>query len=129
MVVAISNPPKKSDDTSGEFSKPQSEIRSLGGTQQKDFGPRGKGRSQVGFMPRSLAVAGSSSANMKLQPMKFVQPAAAAATATSQPHQASAEKSGASDDGGSKDETTPPAGDPNPNGNSATSSNAAAKSN
>jgi len=83
--VAISNPPKKKDDSgdnSSSSSRPQtSEVRSLGGTTQKEFGPRGKGRSQVGFMPRSLAVGMPSKPDIKLQPMKFVKPASVSATA------------------------------------------------
>jgi len=67
--VALSNPPKKSTETS------QSEIKSLGGTGSTDFGPRGKGRSQVNFTPRSLTLPPKQSSN--LQPMKFVKPAEA----------------------------------------------------
>merc|ERR1719206_1442945 len=58
--VALSNPPKRADRAS------QQEVQSLGGTVSKEFGPRGKGRSQVAFTPRSLTVTSN------LQPMKFV---------------------------------------------------------
>jgi len=62
--VALSNPPKRADRAS------QQEVQSLGGTVSKEFGPRGKGRSQVAFTPRSLTVTSKNASN--LQPMKFV---------------------------------------------------------
>jgi len=65
--VALSNPPKKLAEVG------QSDIKSLGGTGCTDFGPRGKGRSQVNFTPRSLTLPPKPSAN--LQPMRFVKSA------------------------------------------------------
>jgi len=62
--VALSNPPKRADRASHQ------EVQSLGGTASKEFGPRGKGRSQVAFTPRSLTVPAKTTTN--LQPMKFV---------------------------------------------------------
>jgi len=62
--VALSNPPKRADRAS------QQEVQSLGGTVSKEFGPRGKGRSQVAFTPRSLTVPAKTTTN--LQPMKFI---------------------------------------------------------
>ena len=46
IKVALSNPPKRKTDQ--EPSTSTSDIKSLGGTESKDFGPRGKGRSQLG---------------------------------------------------------------------------------
>lgn len=68
--VALSNPPKRD-----EGGPNQSDVRSLGGTESTDFGPRGKGRTQVAFTPRSISV--SAKAPTKLEPMKFVKPGGA----------------------------------------------------
>merc|ERR1719154_1052691 len=69
IKVALSNPPKKKteDETAATSSK---DVRSLGGSESKDFGPRGKGRSQLAFTPRSVSVPAKPGA--KLEPMKFV---------------------------------------------------------
>jgi len=48
--VALSNPPKRDEPVNA------SEIKSLGGTESTEFGPRGKGRSQIAFTPRSVSV-------------------------------------------------------------------------
>lgn len=71
IQVALSNPPKRKDPV-------PSDMKSLGGTTQTDFGPRGKARSQVAFTPRSVTNASTSvraSDKMKLEPMKFVKAA------------------------------------------------------
>jgi len=68
--VALSNPPKKDDGPPS-----QSDVKSLGGTASTEFGPRGKGRSQVAFTPRSISVPAK--APTKLEPMKFVKPGGA----------------------------------------------------
>lgn len=68
--VALSNPPKRD-----EGGPNQSDVRSLGGTESTDFGPRGKGRTQVAFTPRSISV--SAKAPTKLEQMKFVKPGGA----------------------------------------------------
>merc|ERR1712025_1274933 len=49
--VALSDPPKKATGP-----VVPSDVKSLGGTVTKDFGPRGKGRSQLAFTPRSITV-------------------------------------------------------------------------
>eukprot|EP00092_Neocalanus_flemingeri_P022932 GFUD01024863.1.p1 GENE.GFUD01024863.1~~GFUD01024863.1.p1 ORF type:complete len:939 (+),score=286.08 GFUD01024863.1:83-2899(+) len=67
IQVALSNPPKRKDDAPN-----QSDVRSLGGTEATEFGPRGKGRSQVAFTPRSISVPAKPPS--KLEPMKFVKP-------------------------------------------------------
>ena len=66
--VALSNPPKRKTEGGGESG---SDVKSLGGTESKDFGPRGKGRSQLAFTPRSISVPNKPA---KLEPMKFVKP-------------------------------------------------------
>ncbi|XP_023326445.1 squamous cell carcinoma antigen recognized by T-cells 3 isoform X2 [Eurytemora carolleeae] len=72
IQVALSNPPKRKEE--GEPVQSQANVRSLGGTTQKDgFGPRGKGRSQVDFVPRSISVPAKP--DPKLLAMKFVRPA------------------------------------------------------
>merc|ERR1712243_495055 len=48
-------------------------VKSLGGTRE-EFGPRGKGRSQLTFTPRVLSTAAKGQAAVKLAPMKFVKP-------------------------------------------------------
>merc|ERR1712025_1053946 len=63
--VALSDPPKKATGP-----VVPSDVKSLGGTVTKDFGPRGKGRSQLAFTPRSITVPPKTATN--LQPMKFV---------------------------------------------------------
>merc|ERR1712141_97897 len=82
LQVALSNPPKKEESSSsvgtgGGGGAPQEQVRSLGGTNQEP-GPRGKGRSQLAFTPRVLSTSSTSKgqAAAKLQPMKFVKPAA-----------------------------------------------------
>merc|ERR1719318_533982 len=67
--VALSNPPKRDEGPN------QSDVRSLGGTESAEFGPRGKGRTQVAFTPRSISVPAK--APTKLEPMKFVKPGGA----------------------------------------------------
>merc|ERR1711874_866077 len=69
---ALSNPPERS--RAGTSEAGQQDVRSLGGTDQKEFGPRGKGRSQVAFMPRSVAVQAKKdpAAQATLKPMSFV---------------------------------------------------------
>jgi len=79
IEVAISNPPRRKEETPADIKSIQgSDVRSLGGTtQQKDFGPRGKGRSQLAFMPRSVATSNSAAGklgNKKLDLVKFVKP-------------------------------------------------------
>ena len=69
IKVALSNPPKRKNE-SGSGSA--AEIKSLGGTESKEFGPRGKGRSQLAFTPRSISVP--SKPPTKFEPMKFVKP-------------------------------------------------------
>ena len=51
ISVAISNPPAKKV----EPNKSSSDVRSLGGG-AKEVGARGRGRTQVSFVPRALAV-------------------------------------------------------------------------
>ena len=71
IKVALSNPPKrKNEDDSSAPASSSKDVRSLGGTDAKDFGPRGKGRSQLAFTPRSVSVPAKPAA--KLEPMKFV---------------------------------------------------------
>ena len=75
IKVALSNPPKrKTEPETSTFSSSSasssSDVRSLGGTGAKDLGPRGKGRSQLAFTPRSVSVPAKPPA--KLEPMKFV---------------------------------------------------------
>lgn len=65
--VALSNPPKRKEEA--QSSK---DVKSLGGTEATEFGPRGKGRSQVSFTPRSISIPAKSAS--KLEPMKFVKP-------------------------------------------------------
>jgi len=68
IEVALSNPPKRKEPL-------PSDMKSLGGTTQTEFGPRGKARSQVAFTPRSVANTPNTaraSEKMKLEPMKFV---------------------------------------------------------
>jgi len=67
IQVALSNPPKRKDEGQNP-----SDVRSLGGTEATEFGPRGKGRSQVAFTPRSISVPAKPPT--KLEPMKFVKP-------------------------------------------------------
>jgi len=67
IQVALSNPPKRKDEAQNP-----SDVRSLGGTEATEFGPRGKGRSQVAFTPRSISVPAKPPS--KLEPMKFVKP-------------------------------------------------------
>ena len=67
--VELSNPPKRKNDHESSASGP-SDVKSLGGTEAKDFGPRGKGRSQLAFTPRSISVP--SKPPSKMEPMKFV---------------------------------------------------------
>ena len=69
IKVEISNPPKRKNDQESSASRP-SDVKSLGGTGAKDFGPRGKGRSQLAFTPRSISVP--SKPPSKMEPMKFV---------------------------------------------------------
>ena len=69
IKVALSNPPKRKNEPESGASAP-SDVRSLGGTEAKDFGPRGKGRSQLAFTPRSISVP--SKPPSKMEPMKFV---------------------------------------------------------
>jgi len=64
IQVALSDPPKRA---AGPM---PTDVKSLGGTVSKEFGPRGKGRSQVAFTPRSITVPPKTATN--LQPMKFV---------------------------------------------------------
>ena len=93
IQVALSNPPKKETGT-GPGAGASEPVRSLGGT-VGEFGPRGRGRSQVSpifidilllfssiltflppqlaFTPRSVSVPAKPPA--KLQPMMFVKPA------------------------------------------------------
>ena len=71
IKVELSNPPKRKNDQESSASGP-SEVKSLGGTGAKDFGPRGKGRSQLAFTPRSISVP--SKPPSKMEPMKFVKP-------------------------------------------------------
>ncbi len=52
ISVAISNPPAKKIEPSASA---RSDVRSLGGG-AKDVGARGRGRTQVSFVPRALAV-------------------------------------------------------------------------
>merc|ERR1712130_622704 len=66
IKVALSNPPKRKTDQEPSIS----DVKSLGGTESKEFGPRGKGRSQLAFTPRSISVPAKPAA--KLEPMKFV---------------------------------------------------------
>jgi len=73
IQVAISNPPARKDQAKDE----PADVRSLGGTQQREFGPRGKGRSMLAFTPRSVA---KSTVDKKLLAMKFVRPAGSKAT-------------------------------------------------
>merc|ERR1712012_405390 len=73
IKVALSNPPKrKNEDDSSAPASSSKDVRSLGGTEAKEFGPRGKGRSQLAFTPRSVSVPAKPAA--KLEPMKFVKP-------------------------------------------------------
>jgi len=74
IQVALSNPPKKETGPAAGSSEP---VRSLGGT-VGEFGPRGRGRSQLAFTPRSVSVPAKPPA--KLQPMVFVKPAANGST-------------------------------------------------
>merc|ERR1711997_278703 len=67
IKVALSNPPKRKKESGASSS---SDVKSLGGTEAKDFGPRGKGRSQLAFTPRSISVP--SKPPSKMEPMKFV---------------------------------------------------------
>ena len=67
--VALSDPPKRKNDKESSASG-SSGVKSLGGTEAKDFGPRGKGRSQLAFTPRSISVP--SKPPSKMEPMKFV---------------------------------------------------------
>ena len=69
IKVALSNPPKRKNDQEISPSS-SSDVKSLGGTEAKDFGPRGKGRSQLAFTPRSISVP--SKPPSKMEPMKFV---------------------------------------------------------
>jgi len=57
--VAISNPPAKKVEPSASA---RSDVRSLGGG-AKDVGARGRGRTQVSFVPRALAVKPTTAAN------------------------------------------------------------------
>jgi len=67
IKVALSNPPKRKEEA--QSSK---DVKSLGGTEATEFGPRGKGRSQVSFTPRSISIPPKPAS--KLEPMKFVKP-------------------------------------------------------
>ena len=69
IKVALSNPPKRKDEQESSAGS-SSDVKSLGGTEAKDFGPRGKGRSQLAFTPRSISVP--SKPPSKMEPMKFV---------------------------------------------------------
>merc|ERR550519_3274200 len=71
IQVALSNPPKKAETSPAP---PDPTVRSLGGTREQEFGPRGKGRSQLAFTPRVLATPPRGQAAAKLAPMKFVKP-------------------------------------------------------
>jgi len=73
ISVALSNPPKRKEEATGPSQG--DDARSLGGTHQKDFGPRGKGRSQIAFMPRSVSISVPAKPDPKLLAMKFVRPA------------------------------------------------------
>lgn len=72
IKVALSNPPKKNtQDFPTPIATKSTDVRSLGGTESKEFGPRGRGRSQLAFTPRSISVPKPAA---KLEPMKFVKP-------------------------------------------------------
>jgi len=67
IKVALSNPPKRKEET--QSSK---DVKSLGGTEATEFGPRGKGRTQVLFTPRSISIPSKPAS--KLESVKFVKP-------------------------------------------------------
>jgi len=77
IEVALSNPPKRDDKAPAS-----SDVKSLGSgaADQKDFGPRGKGRTQLAFVPRSLATNPKQN-KTKLDLVKFVKPGGGAAKA------------------------------------------------
>lgn len=56
VFVALSNPPDRRTSLLSEHNEPStSKVQSLGGG-LKDIGPRGRGRTQVAFLPRALQV-------------------------------------------------------------------------
>lgn len=67
ISVAISNPPGRKTESTSLL--PQKSISSLGGG-PKETGPRGRGRTQISFVPRTLqlnqAVATNSMANLSI---------------------------------------------------------------
>ena len=62
IEVALSNPPEKRTDRGKGAA---SSVKSLGGTSREalNAGPRGKGRTQVAFVPRSVAKASTGNGN------------------------------------------------------------------
>jgi len=104
IQVAISNPPARKDQAKDE----PADVRSLGGTQQREFGPRGKGRSMLAFTPRSVA---KSTVDKKLLAMKFVRPAGTKATDEKKAAASEAENSGEDKKNGDSTNTSgePPA--------------------
>jgi len=104
IQVAISNPPARKDQAKDE----PADVRSLGGTQQREFGPRGKGRSMLAFTPRSVA---KSTVDKKLLAMKFVRPAGTKAADEKKAAASEAENSGEDKKNGDSTNTSgePPA--------------------
>jgi len=78
IQVALSNPPKRKEEA-----PLPTDMKSLGGTSLTEFGPRGKGRTQMAFTPRSL-VTQKATDKLKLEPMKFVKPGGTANNAPSE---------------------------------------------